>query len=181
MGNFGSTMEMMIDQDNPRIATGKLETSVMSVCEPVLESLGFECVHVEYHGPRPNGGRGVLRFFIDQPGGVTLDDCVKASRQLDVVLEVEESVAGAYTLEVSSPGLDRPLGRLSDFARYEGSKAVIKTRDPVGDRRNFTGILAGTDGGEVLMTVDTGKKVNIPVTGIRKANLKYVFDATEGQ
>ncbi len=157
---------------SPRISAGKIVHEVIAVCEPLLESLGYECVHLEFRD-------GVLRFFIDQPDGITVTDCARASRQLEVVLDVEDSIAGKYTLEVSSPGLDRPLARLSDFARFEGQEATVKTRDPIGSRRRFTGTLEGVEDDAIVMAVD-GDTVHIPLAGIKRANLKHAFDALEG-
>ncbi len=168
-----------------RIATGQIETDVLKACEPTLSSLGYDCVHLEYLGPRSGGGRGVLRVYIDWPKsdgaaktGVTVNDCAKASRQLGVVLDVEDVVPGAYTLEVSSPGLDRPLGRLSDFERFAGQDAVIKTTEAIDGRRNWAGALTGVEDGDVLLDVD-GEPVRIPCDAIRKANLKYSFEKAE--
>ncbi|MFT7623956.1 MAG: ribosome maturation factor RimP [Myxococcota bacterium] len=155
-----------------RIATGKVELDVLEACEPVLASLGYECVHVEFRAPRDSGGRGVLRVFIDKEDGVNITDCAKASRQIDVVLDVEDVVPGGYTLEVSSPGIDRPLGRLADFERFAGKLAVVKTREAVEGRRNWTGKVQGVDGDAVVLDVD-GASIRIPTGAIKKANLKY--------
>ena len=143
------------------------------MCEPLIRSLGYECVHLELIGP---AGRRVLRFYIDAADGISVADCATISRQIEVVLDVEDIVNGAYTLEVSSPGLDRPLGRLSDFERFVGQEVRITTRDPLQNRRKWSGVLAGTESGNILLSVDGGETVSIPAAKIRRANLKYAFD-----
>jgi len=165
-----SIVEDSVDQ---RLLNADIEHSIVALCEPVLASLGFECVHLEFQG---GSGKGILRIFIDHTDGVTVNDCASASRQLEAVLDVEDVLNGAYTLEVSSPGLDRPLGRRSDFERYNGKSVQITTRSPVQGQRRWSGALAGVDGDDVLMTVD-GSTIVIPMADVKRANLKYEFDS----
>ncbi len=112
------------------------------------------------------------------PGGeryVTIADCVRASRQMDLVLDVEEVITGSYQLEVSSPGLDRPLGRRGDFVRFEGKAAKIETDAPIQGRRRWSGTLRGVDQSDVKIEVD-GVIHAVPFDRIRKAHIRYDFD-----
>ncbi len=115
---------------------------------PVVESLGYELVGIELL-PQPRGS--LLRVYIDRPGGVTLDDCERVSHQLSGVFEVEEPVRGPYTLEISSPGFDRPLFRLEDFERFAGRRVRIRMQVPRAGRRKYTGVIVGIEGDEVVL------------------------------
>jgi len=114
-------------------------TSTQAIIERTLAAMGYEVVDVE------RGQQGVLRVFIDSPSGITLDDCEKVSRQLSYVLEVED--VDYARLEVSSPGLDRPLKKAADFDRFAGSEVSIRRREPLEGRRNFDGLLTVEDDG----------------------------------
>jgi len=114
-------------------------TSTQTLIERTLAAMGYEVVEVE------RGQLGVLRVFIDSPSGITLDDCEKVSRQLSYVLEVEN--VDYARLEVSSPGLDRPLRKAADFERFAGSEVAIRLREPLEGRRNFDGLLTVEDDG----------------------------------
>ena len=140
---------------------------VKDLLEPLCEAEGIELVHLEYQ--REAGGR-ILRLFIDRPGGVTLDDCVHVSRQSGDLLDVYIEDMGPYSLEVSSPGPNRPLGKSLDFEKYKGSKAKIRTAKPINGQKNFTGILLGISDGVVTLSADN-KTVTIPFQEIIKANL----------
>ncbi len=140
-------------------------THVKELTEPLCQAEGMELVHVEYQ--REAGGR-TLRVYIDKPGGVRLDDCVRISRQLSDLLDVYTENNDSYRLEISSPGPDRPLGKRNDFERFKGRDVKIRTVLPIEGRKNFTGLLLGlTDGMVNLMIKD--KPVAIPYQGIRKA------------
>jgi len=148
---------------------------ITEVVTPVVEGQGYELVDVEWK----NEGGWILRVFIDRAGsgtsGVGLDDCATVSRELSAVLDVEDTIPCAYSLEVSSPGLNRPLRKESDFARFIGKKAKIRTRHPIGEsRRNFSGTLVAVAGGKVR--IDVGDQVcEVPVDDVEKANLVYEF------
>ena len=146
---------------------------ILDLCEPVIEELGYQCVHLAYR-PGQSGARGALAIYIDRAGGVTVDDCARVSRELDVLLDVEDVVPASYALEVSSPGLDRPLSRLSDFEEHAGEDVVLTTRTPQQGRRRWAGVLCGLSGGDVCLRVD-GETVLIPALQIKKANLRYAF------
>jgi ribosome maturation factor RimP len=143
-----------------------------TVVEPVITGQGYELVEVEWK----NESGWILRVYIDKPGGaVSLDDCASVSRELSAVLDVEDAIEDHYSLEVSSPGLNRPLRKASDFARFIGKKAKIRTRHPVGEsRRNFAGTLVSVAEGKVR--IDVGDQVcEVPVDDVEKANLVYEF------
>ena len=132
--------------------------------EPAVTGLGFELVDVQ----ASNGGR-LLRVFIDKPGGITLDDCAAVSRQLTRVLPVEG--VDFERLEVSSPGLDRPLRKQEDFARFAGQKAEVRMRTPdATGRRKFAGVLRGTEAGQVNVECD-GQVIVLALDDIERAKL----------
>jgi len=140
---------------------------VMKIIEPLCEAEGMELVHVEYQ--RERGGK-ILRLYVDKPGGITLDDCVNITRQAGDLLDVNLENTGPYSLEVSSPGSDRPLGKKSDFERFKGKVAKIKTAQIVEGKKKFTGVLQGISGEMVKLIVDD-KTMDIPLREISKAHL----------
>jgi ribosome maturation factor RimP len=135
--------------------------------EPGVKALGFELVDVELAG---QGHRNTLRVYIDGPRGVTVDDCADVSRQLSAILDVEDPIPGSYALEVSSPGLDRPLARPEDFRRFLGEEVKLRTVDAVNGRRNFKGRLleAGEDG--IVIEAD-GQRYELAFGNIERARL----------
>ncbi|SHJ58377.1 ribosome maturation factor RimP [Malonomonas rubra DSM 5091] len=148
--------------------------------QPILDDLGLELVDLEYQ----REGRGwVLRFYLDKEGGITLDQCAEASREISAILDVEDVIGTAYNLEVSSPGLDRPLKKAKDFDRFAGQNVKIKTVvacDPDGrgrNRKSFTGTLDGMAGADVVVTLKekNAVQVKIPLDQIERANLEYEF------
>jgi ribosome maturation factor RimP len=142
---------------------------VRTMAREILEFAGMELVHLEMK--REPGGL-LLRLYIDRDGGVTLDDCARVSRQLSVQLDVEDPIEGRYTLEVSSPGLDRPLLSDRDFARFAGRQIRLSTLVPLEGRRNFQGRLDGLVDGSVRMTLEGGHRVDIPRDQVAKARLE---------
>lgn len=157
----------------------QITEQIEKLVQPLLEDLGYELVDLEYRREQ----RGwVLRFFLDKDGGINLDDCAKASREISSLLDVENILNTAYNLEVSSPGIERPLKKLSDFARFSGQLAQIKTLhaiDPAGHGKNhktFVGILSGVEGDDVLLRLKKdAAAIHIAVQQIDKANLKFEF------
>ena len=148
---------------------------VQEVVTPVVEGQGYELVDVEW---KHEHGQWILRVFIDRREGATdpnvsVDDCANVSHELSAVLDVSEVIGPAYSLEVSSPGLDRPLKKEADFRRFVGQKARIRTRHPVGEnRRNFSGRLLSVEAGKVR--IDVGDQVcEVPVDDVEKANLVF--------
>lgn len=135
----------------------------------VAEESGLELVHVEFAGgPRSP----VVRIFIDKPGGVTHADCSGVSTHVGTVLDVEDFIPGTYTLEVSSPGLERGLYAVGDYERFAGKMAKMKTRGAVGGQRNFRGRIAGVEGTDVLFDDKTSGRVRVPFSEVVKANLE---------
>ncbi|MDK2846967.1 MAG: ribosome maturation factor RimP [Desulfuromonadales bacterium] len=153
---------------------------VRALVLPVLEEKGCELVDIEYK--RESHGC-VLRLYIDEPGGVTLDTCVEVSREISVLLEVEDPIETAYNLEVSSPGLDRPLTKAADYERFVGRLAKIKSRVAIDidgkgrGRKTFVGTLEGLCDGKVLIELKekNGFRVEVPLEDIEKANLEIEF------
>ncbi len=145
----------------------KIVASVKDLAEPLCESEGVELVYVEY---QPEAGGMILRLYIDKPKGVTIDDCIYISRQLGDILDVSLEGAGAYRLEVSSPGADRPLWNKNDFNRFKGNVATIRTSRPFDGQKNFKGVLLGISDEIVKLMVDN-KNVAIPFKEITRARL----------
>ena len=136
--------------------------------EPVVESMGYELVGVEF---QQGGSHGTLRVYIDHENGVSLDDCAEISHQISGILDVEEPIRQAYDLEISSPGLDRPLFKRDDYTRFAGQKARIKLAVTLNGRRNFKGRLLGLgENGDVRIEVD-GEEFELPYADIARANL----------
>lgn len=157
---------------------------VHEIAERVATSEGLELVEVEFHG---RGSNAVLRVFIDKPGGVTIDDCQNVSRQLSVILDVEDPIPDSYTLEVSSPGLDRKLSKPSDFERFADSQVKFFLKSPMvlgapatgaaaprGVRR-FQARLLGIDGRMVQADSGGGNVVQFDIADIERANLVVEF------
>jgi len=139
----------------------------------IAESHGLQLFHIEF---RKQGRRWVLRLYIDKEGGVTLDDCEKVSSQLSTELDVENFIQHSYTLEVSSPGLDRPLLSENDYLKHSGKLVKIKTHEPIDGQRNFKGKLMGYSDGMVVLEVDVRKdetrRLLIPYASIASARLE---------
>ena len=148
---------------------------IATIVEPVLEDLGFRLVRVKVQG---GGGTAdkIVQLMAERPdGSITIDDCETISKQVSPVLDVADPVSGAYRLEVSSPGIDRPLVRPSDFEDWSGHEAKIELTEPVGGRRKFKGMLEGFEDGEVRIEADTGEHgiqhLGLPVNLISDARL----------
>lgn len=142
--------------------------NLRDLLEPAVTALGCELVGVEYH---PSGKHSLLRVYIDRPEGVTVDDCSAVSYQVSGLLDVEDPIPGHYTLEVSSPGLDRPLFQACDFERFAGQQVKIRTRFPVAGQRNFRGLLQGMQGQQVVIDEQDGRRVELPLDQIEQARL----------
>lgn len=147
---------------------------IREIAEQTAIDHGVELVHTEIAGP---DGHPVVRVFIDKPGGVTHDDCSEVSIQMETILDVEDFIHSAYTLEVSSPGLERGLYRKSDYERFAGHSARIKSRQAIAGQRNFRGRILGVDENNLVFDDRTSGRVTIALTEITKANLE--IDAEE--
>jgi ribosome maturation factor RimP len=139
---------------------------------PTIVALGYEFWGLEYF---THGSQAVLRVFIDNPNGIGVDDCALVSRQVSAVLDVEDPIAGEYTLEVSSPGMDRPLFTLEQFRLYIGEQVKIRLRMPFEGRRNFSGRLVSVEDDDVVVAVDEHEYL-LPHETIDKAHLIPSFE-----
>lgn len=137
----------------------------------VVELDGVELVYVEY---RPEGSPSVLRIYIDKPGGVGLKDCERVSKQASALLDEENLILRRYVLEVSSPGIERPLFREADYRRFVGKEIRLITTETIEDRRKFTGLIRTFSEGILRLEFD-GETYQIPFSKIRKANLVHQF------
>lgn len=151
--------------------SSKLE-QLQAMLAPVVDALGYECWGVEFIS---QGRHSLLRVYIDHANGIQVDDCEKVSRQVSGVLDVEDPISSEYTLEVSSPGMDRPLFTLEQFAKHAGEQVKIKLRSPFEGRRNFQGLLKGVEEQDVIVQADEHEYL-LPVDSIEKANIIPRFD-----
>ncbi|MBY4678806.1 ribosome maturation factor RimP [Marinobacterium arenosum] len=139
--------------------------------DPVVAALGYQLWGIEYVS---QGKHSVLRIYIDAENGINVDDCAKVSHQVSGVLDVEDPISSHYTLEVSSPGMDRPLFTLEQFAAYAGHQADIRLRIAFDGRRRFKGRLNGVEGEDILLVVDDEEYL-LPIDSIDKANIVPQF------
>ena len=152
---------------------------VRELATEVAGTHGLQIFDVQF---RREGPGLVLRVRLDRPGpsataddSVSVDDCARVSRDLSAVLDVEDVVPDAYTLEVSSPGLDRPLRHAGDYDRFTGRRAKLVMREVVDGQKFWKGILGGVDGGDVLIDGDDGRQHRVPIEVITRANLEVEF------
>jgi len=155
--------------------SAKTET-LIALIQPVVEGMDYIFWGLDYLA---QGKHSVLRIYIDSENGINVDDCAAVSRQVSGVMDVEDPISGHYNLEVSSPGLDRPLYTLEQFAAYRGHVVDIRLRVPFEGRRNFKGLLNGIEGEDVLVIVDN-EEFLLPIEQIDKAKVVPQFEA-EGQ
>ncbi len=138
---------------NDLIAKAAIDRRMAGIIAPVLEDMGFELVRVRLM----SGKHEILQIMAERPeGGIEVDECAQISNAISAVLDVEDPIADAYALEVSSPGIDRPLTRLKDFAAFEGYEAKLETADLIDGRKRFKGMLAGVEGQDVLINIEEG-------------------------
>jgi len=140
---------------------------IRDLIAPVITGLGYEAVGIEYHS---GDSDGVLRIYIDKPGGITVEDCQLISHQVSGVLDVEDPISESYHLEVSSPGMDRPLYCEADFDRFTGQRAKLKLAVKRDGRMRYSGLLCGTEDGCVIIDVD-GEQFRLPFDEIDTARL----------
>ncbi|WP_298858876.1 ribosome maturation factor RimP [uncultured Sulfitobacter sp.] len=139
--------------NNDLIAKAAMDRRLAEIITPVIEDMGYELVRVRLM----SGKTSTLQIMADKPdGGIEVDDLAQISTAVGAVLDVEDPIIDEYALEVSSPGIDRPLTRLKDFTNFEGYEAKIETDDLIDGRRRFKGELAGVEGGEVLINIEEG-------------------------
>jgi len=139
--------------NNDLIAKAAIDRRMAEIITPVIEDLGYELVRIRLM----SGKESILQIMADKPeGGIEVDDCALISTAVSATLDVEDLILGSYTLEVSSPGIDRPLTRIKDFDNFEGYEAKLETDELIDGRRRFKGMLAGTEGDEVLINLTEG-------------------------
>jgi ribosome maturation factor RimP len=155
------------------MGSSTVETRIQAIAERVAIDHGLELVHAEVAGPE---NKPIVRIFIDKPNGVTHQDCAEVSLHVGTVLDVEDFIHASYTLEVSSPGLDRGLYKLADYERFAGKPARLRSRQAINGQRNFRGRLLGISGAEVLFEDRTSGRVKIAFDWIAKANLELDVD-----
>ena len=154
------------------------EERVTELLKPVVESMGFEWVGVEYHH---NSVNSVLRIYVDRPeGSIDMEDVVAVTEAVNPILDVEDPISTSYTLEVSSPGLDRPLFAFADFARFTGQTVKLNLHTPLDKRRRFEGVITATDAAtqRIILQMQNGKEteeVEIDFAHVDKARLVPVF------
>jgi ribosome maturation factor RimP len=153
------------------VLTEKIITRVKQAIEPILDEMNIELVDVEYLSEH---GRWVLRIYVDQEGGVTVDDCAAVSREIGDLIDMSDVMPGEYVLEVSSPGLNRPLKKEADFVRTVGEKVKIRMKSPVRGQRNFRGNLIAFRDGMLYLKLGNGE-IPLPLRDVEKANLVYEF------
>ena len=150
-------------------------TRVWELAAPLAQAEGMEIVDIEFRHEGSRGGR-VLRLYMDKEGGTNVDDLSRVSRQLGELLDAQDTIDGAYTLEVSSPGINRSLKKPEHFLRFVGKRIRIRTRDLIDGRRSFLGILDEVAGGSVRLTQE-GKQYWIPFSVIEKSNYEHDWSA----
>lgn len=151
---------------------GRISATVTELVESVVSPLGYELVGVEYI---PQGKNSILRVFIDSENGVVLEDCERVSRQLSSVLDVEDPIKGQYLLEVSSPGLDRPMFKLEDYQRFSGQVVKMRLHDMQDGRRKMKGRIEQVVDDRITLSLDDGEQVTVCFDDIDKANLVPEF------
>jgi len=145
---------------------------ISELVEPILDEMDVELVDIEYLS---NHGRWIVRVYVDKEGGITVDDCAGVSREIDAIIEIKDIIPHAYVLEVSSPGLNRPLKKEKDFQRAVGKKIKAKTSVPLKGRRHFTGYLKDFQN-DILYLELEDKVVALSRRDVEKANLVYEFE-----
>jgi ribosome maturation factor RimP len=144
-----------------------LRDTLAALLTPLIEGLGYELWELEYS---PGRGNGFLRLYLDAEAGITIEDCERVSRAVSELLDAEDPIPGQYTLEVSSPGLERPLRTAEQFGRFVGETVFVETVQAVEGRRRFKGALTAAGAETVEVEVD-GQRWTLPINGIRKAHL----------
>ena len=147
----------------------ELAGKIRELIEPAIDSMGVELDDMELGRMK---GKILLRVYIEKQGGVSIDDCEKVSREIATVLDVEDPVPGAYVLEVSSPGLDRPLRKPRDFIRFSGKKVRVVTNEPVDKQTFFVGKIEDATDEDVMLVLQKDKKITISYNNISKARLE---------
>jgi ribosome maturation factor RimP len=149
-----------------------LEERITAMLAPSVEDLGYELVGIEYIRA---GKHSTLRVYIDQDKGILVEDCAAVSRQVSAIMDVEDPITNEYTLEVSSPGLDRPLFKAAHYQTFAGEEVKIQLRMPIQNRRRWKGIIVSAEDEIVCLNVD-GREERFALSNIQKANIVPKFD-----
>lgn len=149
-----------------------LEQKLTEMLEPSVEDLGFELVGIEFHSA---GNKSVLRIYIDHEDGIFVQNCADVSHQVSAILDVEDPISSEYTLEVSSPGMERPLFKVSQYQEYIGEEVKLQLRMPITNRRKWKGVIAAAEGEIITLEVD-GQQESFALSNIQKANIVPKFD-----
>jgi len=147
----------------------ELRDNIKIIIEPVINAEGMELYDIEFNRMR---GKGLLRVFIEKEGGVTIDDCERISREIEAALDVEDPIPFSYVLEVSSPGLDRPLRKLEDFNKYSGNTVRVITLEAIDAQTFFIGTIEKVENDEISLLLPKNRHVIIPFKNISKARLE---------
>lgn len=150
----------------------KASDRLWSLIEPAVEGLGYELVGIEH---LPQGRHSVLRIYIDHENGILVEDCVSVSHQVSGLMDVEDPIKGNYSLEVSSPGTDRPLFTLKQFSRFTGEQVLLKLNSPINDRRKLSGTIKQVDGDMLVIDMDD-QEYRLGLDDIDSARLVPVFE-----
>lgn len=154
-----------------RAGMGPIEKKLISLLTPTLTSMSYELVGIEYHA---QGKHSLLRIYIDKPEGITLEDCQEVSHQASGLLDVEDLINGQYSLEVSSPGLERPLFTLEHFRKYVGQKVKLRLQVPLAGQRNYQGVIGEideADDSDIQLILEGDTELRVRIEEIDKANL----------
>jgi ribosome maturation factor RimP len=152
------------------MSKGAVVSKIEEIAERLAQPAGIEVVEVELKG---GGKNQFLRVSIDKPEGVTHTDCEAISHQLEEILDSEDLIAAHYTLEVSSPGVERKLLKLKDFERFQGKKAKVVLREPIEKQKSLEGTLAGVEDGQIALQLAGGQRIRFPHHQVERANLKF--------
>lgn len=147
----------------------KIDPVLQERLAKLISSMGYELIGCEIH---PLGRQMVFRVFIDKENGVTLNDCSQISRQVSAMLDIEDPIQGRYSLEISSPGIDRPLFEIEHYRKYVGNRVKIRLHSAINQHRQYSGILLRVEGEDITLLIEDSKQeVKLPFSAIDKANL----------
>ena len=146
--------------------------ALQALLETTINALGYELWGVVQES-RPGGS--LVRIYIDSPNGITVDDCQRVSRQVSAILDVEDPIRGSYSLEVSSPGIDRPFLKHDHYERYIGSRVRVRVRSKTKGRQTYTGLLSNVDKDNIVIELENGEQQALSFVQIEKANLVPLF------
>lgn len=155
-----------------RMGSKHVSEIVMDLVEPIVIDRGLDLVDVEF---QPHGRHSVLRLYLDRPGGISLDDLAEVSREVSDVLDVHDAVPGQYTLECSSPGINRRLRKPEDFVRFCGKSVRVRTSTPIAGSRNFAGLLLSASDDGIEIEDESRGRLAVPLRAIERAHYEHDF------